>query len=100
MRTSLDLPDPLFKSVKMRAIQQGVTFKELVARYLEAGLRDIDGARSGDRPAPRAPLPVAIHRQEGAPLHPALTNAELDALLVAEDQANDARVSNSEPGQT
>ena len=83
----------------MRAIQQGVTFKELVARYLEAGLRDFDVAGSPPPTSTRAPLPVAIKRQEGAPLHPALTNAELDALLVAEDQANYTHIHNSEPGQ-
>lgn len=39
MRTTLDLPDPLFKEVKTRAVQLGVKLKELLATYIEAGLR-------------------------------------------------------------
>ena len=37
MRTTLDLPDPLFREVKIRAVQQGVTLKDLLAQYIQAG---------------------------------------------------------------
>ncbi|MDX6765477.1 MAG: hypothetical protein SFU85_01665 [Candidatus Methylacidiphilales bacterium] len=79
--------------MKTRAVQQGVTLKDLLANYIEAGLRrpfppEKDGARTNVRP----PLPVAIPRVPGAPLHPALTNAELDALLDGEDAAHHRRV--------
>ncbi|MEI6675622.1 MAG: hypothetical protein WCO57_10625 [Verrucomicrobiota bacterium] len=39
MRTTFDLPDPLFREVKIRAVQQGVKLKDLVASYIEMGLR-------------------------------------------------------------
>ena len=39
MRTTFDLPDPLFREVKTRAVQQGVKLKDLVASYIEMGLR-------------------------------------------------------------
>ena len=32
MRTTLDLPDTLFREVKTRAVQQGVTLKDLLAQ--------------------------------------------------------------------
>lgn len=86
MRTTLDLPDPLFKEVKTRAVQQGVKLKDLIACYIEAGLRgQIATARSAS--GNRSPLPVAIPRQPGAVPHPAMTNAELQALLDEEDLA-------------
>ncbi len=94
MRTTLDIPDALFKEVKTRAVQQGVTLKELLAGYIEAGLK---GPLSNDSPttpslAKQHPLPVGIPRQAGTPLHPAMTNAELYAILEEEDFANYYRV--------
>lgn len=93
MRTTLDLPDPLFKEVKTRAVQQGVKLKDLLASYIEAGLRapkipKIDAA-PGKNPYP---LPVGIPRIPGAPLHPALSNADLYAILEEEDIENYHRV--------
>jgi hypothetical protein len=93
MRTTLDLPDPLFKEVKTRAVQQGVTLKDLLATYIEAGLRGaLPAEPDSASPKKRPPLPVAIPRIPGAPLHPALTNAELHALLADEDLAEHQRV--------
>lgn len=93
MRTTLELPDPLFKEVKTRAVQQGVTLKDLLATYIEAGLRGVPAQRPLLPPgAKRPPLPVAIHRVPGAPLHPAMTNAELYAIMDAEDEVENNRV--------
>ena len=86
MRTTLDLPDPLFKEVKTRAVQQGVTLKELLASYIVAGLRNPSIPKSAAAPGEkRHPLPVGIARVPDAPLHPAMTNAEIYAILDAED---------------
>ena len=92
MRTTLDLPDALFKAVKTRAVQQGLKLKELLAIYIEAGLRSPSvpkntAAHSGNL----HPLPVGIPRVPDAPLHPAMTNAELYAILEAEDLAEYTR---------
>lgn len=38
MRTTLDLPDPLYRRLKLKAALEGRTLRELVIRYLEAGL--------------------------------------------------------------
>ena len=39
MRTTLDLPDDLFRQVKARAALEGASLKVLLARYIEYGLR-------------------------------------------------------------
>ncbi len=38
MRTTLDLPDSLFKRAKLQAVREGVALKEVVTRALERGL--------------------------------------------------------------
>ncbi len=38
MRTSLDIPDPLFKHLKTRAAQEGRTLRDLVIELVERGL--------------------------------------------------------------
>lgn len=94
MRTTLDLPDPLFKEVKTRAVQQGVKLKELLATYIEAGLR---APQTLEKNTPQLknpyPLPVAWERVQGQPLTPCRTNAELYAILDEEDIENFHRIS-------
>jgi hypothetical protein len=92
MRTTLDLPDPLFREVKARAASEGMKLKELLAQYVEAGLR-------GDSAAPKTPgqerrgrLPVAIRRNTNIPLVPALTNRDINALLDEADEEGYLRV--------
>lgn len=93
MRTTLDLPDPLFKEVKTRAVQKGVTLKELLATYIEAGLRSPPPIeKDASQPKTHPHLPVAIPRVPGTPLHPAMTNAQLHAIIEKEDTAQYQRV--------
>ena len=93
VRTTLDLPDPLFKEVKTRAIQEGVTLKELLATYIEAGLRGRSTPASDIEPrANTHPLPIAWERVPGAPPTPSRTNAEIEAILDQEDLDNHHRV--------
>ncbi|GAB4166529.1 MAG: hypothetical protein Fur0032_04020 [Terrimicrobiaceae bacterium] len=81
MRTTLDLPDPLFRELKARSALKGMLLKDFVAGLLQAGLAQSVAAEPAARP--RSPLPV-IRRATGVS-HPALSNREIDALLVAED---------------
>ena len=94
MRTTLDLPDPLFKEVKTRAVQQGVKLKDLLAAYIEAGLRapQTQAMANALRQNPH-PLPVAWERVPGEPLSPYRANADLYAILDEEDIENFHRVS-------
>jgi hypothetical protein len=84
MRTTLEIPDPLFREVKVRAAQSGLTLKELLNRYIEAGLKAPNLESPQQRPE-RAPLPVLFKKTPGAPATPALSNAELQAILDKED---------------
>ena len=94
MRTTLDRPDPLFEKVKTQAVEQGVKLKDLLAAYIEAGLRDssIVATPIGKR----QPLPIGIPRSPGEPLHPAMTNAELHSLMDGEDLEHYRRVTHPE----
>jgi len=85
MRTTIDLPDPLFREVKTRAVQQGMKLKDLVADYIEAGLRGNGGPAPNVEPRQRSPIPIA--RGADGTVTPALTNAQLQAILDEEDLA-------------
>lgn len=59
MRTTLDLPDPLFRQLKSRAALEGVSLKDLMARLLTAGMRSADASadRVSEGPAPAVVAP-------------------------------------------
>lgn len=80
MRTTLDLPDPLFREVKIRAAEKGVSLKELLTSYVEKGLREPHEETA--RPI-RSPLPPPI--PSGGVTIPSLTNSEIDELFARED---------------
>ena len=76
VRTTLDLPDDLYRALKVRAAREGVSLKELVARLLKKGMageaRPLSRGRR-DRP------PVAV---EGA--LPALSKEALREIAEEE----------------
>jgi hypothetical protein len=80
MRTTLDLPDELFRQVKAKAALDGTKLKELLTRYVEAGLRQ--SAQSATQPHKRSSLPVI--RARGKWTIPNLT-PELEAKLAEEE---------------
>ncbi len=82
MRTTLEIPDPLFREVKARAAQSGLKLKELLTRYIEAGLKAPHLQSPQARPK-RAPLPT-FREPTGVP-HRAYSNAELQEILDQED---------------
>ena len=87
MRTTIDLPDPLLRKVRTRAVQQGVKLKDLVTKYLEAGLRDPSAEAAKNSGRKRSPLPIAIPRVSNRALTPARSNTELYAILDESDAA-------------
>ncbi len=78
MRTTLDLPDPLFRSLKARAAMDGTSLKDLVVRLVQAGLAQSTQTAH----LKRSPLPVLV----SGPIA-AMTNAQLYALLDGPDDA-------------
>ncbi|MCM2341447.1 hypothetical protein [Rhodoferax sp.] len=77
MRTSLDIPDPLFRHLKAKAALEGSTLRDLVLNLVQRGLNSSNST---------APLPTASDLPSislGAPMvlsaeH--LSNANLSAL--------------------
>ena len=87
MRTTIDLPDDLYRILKVRAGMNGVTLRALVQHLLEQGLRS---PRSDPSPERRAPPPVIIPPR-GVPI-PALSRAEIRRIEEEEDEAKHARL--------
>ncbi len=86
MRTTLDLPDELFRQVKAKAAMEGSKLKDLLTRYVENGLRQT----ASERPTRRSKLPVIKRRgNERVPLLSGARQAEL------EEEADRARLNRS-----
>lgn len=73
MRTTIDLPDHIFRHAKARGAMDGITLKELVTRYLERGLRRAE-----------APLPTAERPRSDPPTVRAATGRALPDLSHAD----------------
>lgn len=88
MRTTIELPDPLFREAKTRAVQQGVKFKDLVAGYIEAGLR---GRIAAVHPGSCEEVPLPVFRIGKGRAIPARSNAKLFEILGDEEHFRDFR---------
>lgn len=80
MRTTLDIPDELFRQLKAAAALRGAKLKDLMAQFIEKGLAEQEPV-AGRRP--RSPLPLL--RPRTGVVHPFLSNAELENLLIDDD---------------
>jgi hypothetical protein len=74
MRTTIDLPDPLFRELKATAARRGKSLKDVIRTAVEYEIRKTE--RGSGR---RVKFPVLSSREPGR-LH--LTNAEIDKLLA------------------
>jgi len=68
MRTTIDIPDPLFRELKAKAALRGETLKECVLRAVRAELRS--GEASADGPTRRIELPLVRSREPSYDLTP------------------------------
>jgi len=84
MRTTIDLPDDLFRQAKAKAALSGIKLKDLIARYVEQGLRHGESMPPA-QPRQRSPLPVISKAATSGQPIPALSNAEIQAILDEED---------------
>ena len=80
MKTTLDLPDALFRQVKLRAVVQGRTVKDLVAELLQQGLGMAPLGPSEKRPTSER---VTIGKN-GLPLIHCAPNAPATGMNVEE----------------
>ena len=77
MRTTLDLPDPLFRQLKSRAALEGTTLKQLIREAIERGLSAPPGP-AGEARERSTPPKIAL----GRPLRTKrFSNAALCELL-------------------
>ena len=82
MRTTLDLPDPIFRKLKAEASLRGLKLKEIVRELVESGLST--PVREMSRPGfRRSKLPLV--RKATGKKHPALSNARLEEILTMEE---------------
>jgi hypothetical protein len=81
MRTTLDLPDPLFRELKARAAQRGLKMKQLLTSFVESGLR----GELGSVPIPRTRSSLPVARRFKGKVIPAMSNAAVQQLMDEED---------------
>ena len=74
MRTTIDLPDPLFRKLKAAASQRGISLELLVRKAVEVELRKMP-----TKAARRLNFPILASKQPGT-LN--LMNADIEDLLA------------------
>ena len=74
MRTTVDLPDPLFRELKATAARRGTSLKNVIRAAVEQEIR-----RADRRPGRRLKFPLLPSREPGV-LDP--TNADIEAFLA------------------
>ena len=87
MRTTVDLSDSLLREVKARAAMEGIKLKDYFARLVEAALQRPSLVASEPK---RSPAPV--FKRKGAKPMPALSNAQLDALMDKQDTTKISKI--------
>jgi len=87
MRTTIDLPDSLFRKAKATAALRGLKLKELLTLFVENGLSSNEVEVFGRK----EPIPVQI---PPAGRHiPVMTNSEIFELLELEEDRIHGRLS-------
>lgn len=76
MRSTIELPDPVFREMKSVAAQQGSSLKEFVLRAVETELARAKRSKTGRH---EVKLPLVPSRRPGALR--SMTNAEIEDLL-------------------
>ena len=82
MRTTIDLPENLYRTLKARAGMSGITLRQLVQQVIEQGLRS---PRSEGATSRHTPPPVIIPPR-GVPI-PALSREQIRRTEEEEDEA-------------
>ena len=72
MRTTIDLPDPLFRELKAVAARRGTSLKAVIRTAVEEEIR-----KTEDKAGKRLRFPLLSSREPGSLK---LTNAEIDDL--------------------
>ena len=82
MKTTLEIPDDLFRDLKLRAVHENKKLKEVVADVINAGLNRLSLERRSSALRRRVSLPLISCK------HPAPLGAELTPEAVAQSLAD------------
>jgi hypothetical protein len=74
MRTTVDLPDPVFRQMKARAALRGITLREFILEAVQKAMANKTASKE-----PRAEPPLIRSKRPGAV---SLTNAQVEDLLT------------------
>jgi Arc/MetJ family transcription regulator len=85
MRTTIDLPDDLFRQAKAKAALSGMKLKDLITRFVEQGLRQ--GTQPPAAPSKRVRSELPVARAATGRILPDLTNADIYRILEEEETA-------------
>jgi hypothetical protein len=88
MRTTIDIPDELYRTLKARAALNGRPVREVVTQFIDQGLRAAPLAEPAQHRR-REPPPTAIP-PSGTPI-PALSHAEMARAEEIADETKHAR---------
>lgn len=86
-RTTLDLLEPLVRDARARAAMEGLKLKEYFARLVEVALQRPSLANSEPKRSP-----ALVFRRRGAKPMPALSNAQLNALMDKQDTTKISKI--------
>ena len=84
MRTTVDLPDDLFRRAKATAALRGMKLKDLIASCLEDGLSNGSLSVTPSARPGRSSPPLIAEAMTGKPIR-ALSNEEIAAIELEED---------------
>ena len=76
MRTTIDVPDPVLREIKVLAARSGSSLKEVVLRAIQ---REIEASRRRSAKRVSVELPLVPSKRPGALR--SMTNAEIEDLL-------------------
>lgn len=93
MRTTLDIPEPVLRELKTRAVASGKSLKALLNDLIERAMRAPDGAVQAG-PGLVHTLPVLVRLQSPIPLaqQGLASNAQLADQLLDDDLAKLKRI--------
>ena len=86
MKTTIDIPDPLYRQAKIRAVERSTSLKEILLRGLERELRA--GSDHPEDPAPQVPyfarrklLPAFARLQAAGAFRPKPGDRDITELI-------------------
>jgi hypothetical protein len=85
MRTSIDFPDPLFRTLKASAAMQGTSLRDYVLQLIERGMQLPESSQAKREPKP---IPAIPTMDFGTLPRELMTNKGINEFLMNEEYEN------------